>query len=341
VWPQGDSNNDKIWAVAYIAGMGWGTPASVEPNASTASHTSFMPQIEFDANGNAIAVWVRGDSTTSHIWSSRYVAGTGWNTATPVDANVDLAEAEEPQIAFDTNGNAIVVWTQSDATGFHIWTNRYTAAASTWGTPRTIDNGITFSTSDPQIGVDPAGNALVVWYQGVLVSSTGPARPEIWSNRYTAGRDWGPAVRVSDTTDGAGFPQLAMDANGDALAVWRQSVSTTSSSVRWNRYTTAGGWGTAAVIEPDDGTFVGTPQIACDPAGNALAVWRHLGTGATSEIRSSRYTVSGGWAASINAGNTADVQDPAVAIDSAGNALAVWQQLDSSNVSLVWANRFE
>ena len=33
--------------------------------------------------------------------------------------------------------------------------------------------------------------------------------------------------------------------------------------------------------------------------------------------------------------------DPVIAIDSAGNALAVWQQLDSANISLVWANRFE
>jgi len=41
-------------------------------------------------------------------------------------------------------------------TGFHIWTNRYTAAASNWGTARKIDNGDTFSTSDPQIGVDAA-----------------------------------------------------------------------------------------------------------------------------------------------------------------------------------------
>jgi len=60
----GDGNNDKIWAVVYIAAMGWGTPVSVEPNASTgASGISFMPQIKFDAGGNAIAVWARGDST--------------------------------------------------------------------------------------------------------------------------------------------------------------------------------------------------------------------------------------------------------------------------------------
>ena len=38
---------------------------------------------------------------------------------------------------------------------------------------------------------------------------------------------------------------------------------------------------------------------------------------------------------SLNAGNTGDVLEPVIALDSGGNGLAVWQQVDSSNIGLV------
>jgi hypothetical protein len=122
--------------------------------------------------------------------------------------------------------------------------------------------------------------------------------------------------------------------------VWPQFDNSTSSSVRWNRHTASTGWGTAAQIEPGNGTYVWDPQIACDPSGNALLVWDRADS-VHSEIRSSRYTVSGGWAASVNAGSTGDVLYPVIVIDLAGNALALWQQSDGSHVSFLWANRFE
>jgi len=47
------------------------------------------------------------------------------------------------------------------------------------------------------------------------------------------------------------------------------------------------------------------------------------------------------WAAAPDTGNTGDVVDPVIAMDSAGNAIAVWQQVDSSSAGLVLSNRFE
>jgi hypothetical protein len=295
------------------------------------------PQIKFDTNGNAIAVWARSDSTTtSHVWSNRYSAGSGWGAAARIDD--DAVAASTAQIAFDTSGNAIAVWDQSDSAGsFHIWAKRYTAAASAWGTARMIPDTDTVQAFDAQIGIDTAGNALAVW-----AKSDGLQREtEIWASRYTANGDWGMAVRVSDPLADVGTPQVALDANGDAIVVWHQiEGSAHTTSVRWNRYTAGGSWGTAALIDTGDGS-VGDPQVASDPNGNAVAVWEQLGSGSHSEIRSSRYTVGSGWAATVNAGSTADVLQTALATDSAGNAIAVWQQIDSSNISIMWANRFE
>jgi hypothetical protein len=334
VWPQSDGGNYKIWANRYTAGAGWGTAASIEPNASTvASDISAAPLVRFDANGNAIALWERSAGLNSHVWWNRFTTVAGWSTAAPVDNTA--AVAGSAQIAFSANGDAIAVWDRSDGAGFHIWSSRYAAAAGSWGTAQMIANDGAAQAFNAQIEIDAAGNALVVWIQ-----SDSAMRTEIWSNRFTAVSGWDTARLVSDNAGGTGSPKLAMDASGNALVVWRQSDSSTSSSIRWNRYVAGSGWGTAAAIEPGDGTFVGDPQIACDSSGNALAVWEHE-SGVHTEIRSSRFMVGGGWAAALNAGNTGDVLEPVIALDSGGNGLAVWQQVDSPNIGLVWANRFE
>jgi hypothetical protein len=339
VWRRLDNQITRVWSNNYTAGGGWGTALPIGPDIGPSIQGPVRtPQVAMDGSGNAIAVWPQSDDGHYRIWATRYAAGSGWGTAVSLEPNAGATTSDvsaNPQIKLDANGNAIAVWEHYDSVSSRIWSNRYTVAASGWGTARMIQSGDPVQAFNAQIAIDTAGNALVVWLR-----SDAAQRNEIWSVRYTAGGDWGIAGRISDNGSGAGSPQIAMDASGNVLAVWNQLDSGTSSSTRWNRYTVGAGWGTAATIEPGDGTRVGDARIACDANGNALAVWEHS-IGMNSEVRSSRYTVGGGWAPAVNAGSTGAVLDPVVAIDSTGNALAVWQQIDSSNVSVLWANRFE
>ncbi|MBI5778896.1 MAG: Ig-like domain-containing protein [Planctomycetes bacterium] len=108
---------DYTWS--FTTGQAWRTPVLVETdNAGDAGG----PQIAVDANGNALAVW-RRDGTTANIWANRYVSGTGWATAGPIETGTVYANS--PQIAVDASGNAFVVWEQSDGTRYNIWSNRY------------------------------------------------------------------------------------------------------------------------------------------------------------------------------------------------------------------------
>ena len=89
-----------------------------------------------------------------------------------------------------------------------------------------------------------------------------------------------PAVKAWQTaalieTDNVGNdyePQIAIDAGGNAMAVWVQSDGTRD-NIWSNRYTAGTGWGTAALIETDNAGHAVNPQIAIDVGGNALAVW--------------------------------------------------------------------
>ena len=157
--------------------------------------------------------------------------------------NDDLGDALRPDIAIDPNGNAVVVRGQWDAFRENIWSRRYIPTGG-WGTAELIETDNTNSAHDPRIAVDANGNVVTVWAQSDW------ARDDIWSNRYTVTDGWGTAERIEiDDTDNAHDPRVAVDANGNALAVW------THDGVRdniWsNRYTPDGGWGTAELIETE------------------------------------------------------------------------------------------
>lgn len=218
VWEQFGGSVNDIWANRYDAGTGlWDTAALIETdNLGSAD----APQIAIDANGNALAVWQQYDGTRYNISANRYTAGSGWGTAALIESD-NFGPAYQPQIAFDSNGNALAVWQQNTVTGVNIWANRYTAGADIWGTAALVENNSVGSSSYPQIAFDTTGNALAVWYQNDGL------RTNIWSNRYTANSGWGTAALIeTDNAGPADSPQIAIDANGNALAVWEQSDGT-------------------------------------------------------------------------------------------------------------------
>jgi len=117
--------------------------------------------------------------------------------------------------------------------------------------------------------VDADGNALAVWSL-----STGIGKSNIWINRYMAGNGWGTAELIgTNITENARFPQIALDAKGNALAVWQQFNIT--DNVWANRYVAGSGWGNAELIETGN-SYARSPQIALSAGGNGLAVWFQL-----------------------------------------------------------------
>ncbi len=93
--------------------------------------------IAFDGSGNAIAVWLQGDSAWVNVWANRYVPGAGWGTAGSIVSN-NAGNACMPQIAIDNSGNAIAVWYQYNGTRCDIWANRY-VSGSGWRTASPIE----------------------------------------------------------------------------------------------------------------------------------------------------------------------------------------------------------
>jgi hypothetical protein len=336
VWHQSDGTRSNIWADRYEVGSGWGNAELIENDDAGGA---YLPQIAFDATGNAIAVWHQSDGTSSSIRANRYVAGSGWGSAEIIRSyGGGLGEAHSPQIAMDPNGNAIAVWSELDVGYLHddIWAKRY-VAGSGWGSAEPIEDDDAGGAYGAHVAVDANGNAIAVW------SQHDGTRYNVWSNHYRVGSGWGSAELIeSDNAGDAGGdppPQIAMDANGDAIAVWSQHDGT-----RWNiwanRYRAGSGWGSAELIESDDAGDAGGPQVAMDADGNTIAVWTQS-DGTRWNIWTNRYGVGSGWGSAelIESDDAQSASEPDVVVDTRGNAIAVWRQSDGTRTN-IRANRY-
>ncbi len=301
----------------------WGSAAIIDAGSTGANN----PQVSIDSAGNAIAVWGQSDGTNYRIYANRYVAGTGWGPATIIDAG--STGANNPQVSFDSAGNAIAVWDQSDGTNYRIYANRYVAGTG-WGTAAIIDAGPNYAYL-PQVSIDSAGNAIAVWKQW------DGTHYRIYANRYVAGTVWGTAAIIDAGPNNANNPQVSFDSAGNAIAVWEQWDGT-NYRIYANRYVAGTGWGTAAIIDagPNNAYY---PQVSFDSTGNAIAVWRQS-DGTYYRIYANRYVAGTGWgtAAAIET-NPNNANNPQVSFDSAGNAIAVWQQNDGTYYR-IYANRY-
>ena len=318
VWQQAGATGDSIWSNRYTAGAGWGTPVMIQANSEFAQSV----QIAMDANGNALAAWVQ-INTGYRIWANRYTNGAGWGTAALIETNTTADRAEAPDIAFDASGNAMAVWAQSNATVASIWANRYIAGTG-WDTATLIEAGAG-DAFGAQVVLDGSGNALAVWTQtnGTVYS--------VWANRYSAGA-WGSAALIeSDNAGSANAPQIAMDLFGNATAVWSQSNGTLNNI--WANRFSANAWGTAVLIETNNGSFADNPKITADANGNVLAVWKQF-----RPITYNRYTLSAGWGAAAlvdSNPNNESTSGPQIATDGTGNGFAVWVQFDGTRNNIM------
>ncbi|MGI9318418.1 MAG: Ig-like domain-containing protein, partial [bacterium] len=322
VWRQSDGTRFNIYANRYVTGVGWGTAGLIENN--NVGDVFGIPEIAIDSSGNAMAVWIQFDGIRNNVWANRYVTGGGWGTAVQIEFDV-IGTVGNPQVALDDSGNAMAVWIRSDGIRNNVWAGHYVAATDSWGTAVML-NAIMGSAFNPQVAVDPDGNAVAVWRQ------LDGALNNMYANRYVAGTDsWGAAMLIENNNSGNvnGIPQVVVDSSGNANAVWWQSDGI-QTNIYANRYVAGtDSWGASGVVVSDNLDNAQLPQIAIDDSGNAMAVWSQS-DGIRDNIWASHYVAAtDSWGTTVMLNAIMDsAYNPQIAVDPAGNAVAVWRQFD-------------
>jgi hypothetical protein len=343
VWQQVDTTSHNVFANRFAPSYGFTFPAPV-----SSGYAAGNARIAVNNEGRAALVWTQlddaagGSGTISQVWAANYFPASGWTVPALIDTFAVGGASIVPQVAIDDAGRVTVVWAKAHAREaieprFDIWSNRYTTGGAWTGAARveTNDSG---SAGHPQITSNGVGDVMAVWH-----ASDG-VRENVWAARRAAGGGW-EAPELIETGNGAvGYPQVASDASGNAIAVWTQYTTAPNPDVMANRFQPGSGWGNAIAVETDD-DFVDAPQLAMNPGGIAQLVWIQFREASRYDVMANRFNPGSGWSgadliSTEGAESNFSASGPQVAINSAGVTQAVWLRTDGTRES-VWSSRFD
>ncbi len=139
-----------------------------------------------------------------------------------------------PRTAVNASGTAVVAWAGPAGVRATVGDR-----SSGFGAPATLAGAGT-SAAPPQVGIDDAGNAIVVWETTRTVTPPGcgrdcysyPVSTRVQASLRPAGGAFEPAVALAGPQSDKGAaaqPRLAMSANGHAVIAWTQEDGVTAS----------------------------------------------------------------------------------------------------------------
>lgn len=324
-WRQVDDLSQRIRSSRFNATSGWQAPASISVDRSEPVGS---PQLALDRDGNALAVWHQSDGLRSSIWSNRFDIISGWGSPVPLETDA-LGDHEAPRIAVNGSGDAWAIWERRAGLQSDLWVNRFVPAVG-WRGASQLESGA----HSPDIAVDPRGNFVAVWSS--LCCPPVALFPDNILASKTVGLLWGPSSLLENSTGFAALPQVGIDSQGAALAVWQQGIGGRV-GVWTSRSEASGNWSDPSELStpPQGNAFA--PRLASYSNGSAVVVWSQS-DGIRNVTYSGHLFPTLGWTnpRRIVADAGGDVRDPDVAAGRDGSAVAVWRE--SGSPFGIWAN---
>ena len=197
--------------------------------------------------------------------------------------------------------------------------------SKSWGgNVRVDDSSGSTSSQSPGIAVDSSGNAYSVW-QDYRNGTKG----DIYFSYRSTGGNWTTSSIVSLASEYTSSSRIAVDPSGNAYIVWTELLNTIPKFYFSYRPTGASWSSKVRVGNTPDAKRVGSGDIAVDKLGNAYAVWDDNRNG-SSDIYFSYRPAGGSWITDVRVDDDSTGRDqntPRIAVDSSGNAYAVWRDL--------------
>ncbi|MCA3272608.1 MAG: putative Ig domain-containing protein [Roseomonas sp.] len=315
------------------------------------------------ANGDPLPSWLSFTPTT------RSFSGTA-----PIDASVNLAirvtgmdasgatafddfslavgaeirantytsgHQQDPAVAMDAAGSFVVVWASSqDSSLDGIYAQRFNAVGMAVGGEFRVNTTTLNSQSAPAVAMDADGDFMVTW------ESPDGSSDGVYAQRFNAaGIAVGSEFRVNtNTANDQGRSAVAMDADGDFVITWESFVQDGSGDgIYAQRYNAAGvALGGEFRVNTTTTSSQNNPAVAMDAAGSFVIAWDSPQDGSGDGIYAQRYNAAGvalGGEFRVNTTTVSSQNNPAVAMDAAGNFVIAWDSPDGSGDG-VYAQRY-
>lgn len=241
-WTEQEAGVDRVRAAYWPAGQGWQPAQTISAPGEEADH----PQVAVDGRGQALVVWASSQTTLEAALHKR----TGnWTKAKAACAcNGAFALAMNPR------GQAVLVWGNRRG----VWSETRSPSGR-WSRPRRLSS-VEIGPEYIALAINPRGAAVAAWVAAAqneqLTVAIRPARGRFGPPQVIGGDAyWGWAVALARTGEAvvvwgnhdcclyamtrlpgarsfssrqildqgrwtAASPAVAMDAHGDALALW-------------------------------------------------------------------------------------------------------------------------
>jgi len=253
-------------------------------------------------------------------------SAAGWLAPADISASNETVDGR-PEVAVDAEGNAVAIW-ERHVGGAEIVEASERPAGGEWSEPETLslpgEEG-----ERSMVAIDASGDAIAFWITG-----DGSTHFLVRSAVRPSGGEWSAPETLSEPLSEAVTPLLAVDAASEAVAVWtvfkggdRRLQGTVRSA--------NGAWSEPEDLSPAGqhvNPLQGGPDVAIDASGTAIAVWTLEGS--SNYIVQATVRAAGGddWGApdDLSAAGQ-DATEPAVAMNEAGEAVAVWTRIDGSD----------
>lgn len=315
--PQG--NVVAIWlgknalkTATKLAGKDWGSVTTLS------DAVALDPYLVMDSNGNATAIWIANDV----VYAATSSLEGPWSSPTILS----YPNAENPHLAVSAAGDVVAVWSRDG--NIEVATKMF---RMNWSeSPHVI---ISSQASNPHVAIGGNGPDYMV---GIAWHSVNDMNVDVISAEIQSiNGDPGEVVVISDPSVGCNFPDIAIDANGNAAAVWHKYNLTVpydeGVGIQAAFLPFGSVWGSPSTLsrkgyrDPDDLIA----KIAFDSLGNAVATWKMSFDDMSFSIQSAVLPVGGIWTFS------ADIVSDNLytysfdhSVDSFGNAYLVYMYYD-------------
>jgi hypothetical protein len=316
----------------------WLAPQNLETGLADPQPSSGRGDVVVTPSGKAVAVWIARVAGVDRAHARVRLPGQGFGpriTFTPANGS----NAASIHAAADAAGNVTVAWQEQQGPGGieAIRTARLPAGAQSFEPATTVSNVALRSTA-PVIDVGASGVAVIAYTQlelGMqrLVAVVRNAPGVAFGGRQNVSPEFAPA-NVQ--------PVVGVDDDGDAVAAWVRNTGG-HKVIEANSRPRTGGFGdpqTSAEQLSNPILDADHPALAIAPNGTAVVLWNQLGP--QNDIRYNERTPGNVWLMdpkiASQPGTTAF--GPAVAMDGAGNAVAVWNASRGAGLFVQAALRF-
>jgi hypothetical protein len=326
-------NATALWARAYVvqssyrpAGGAWGSPVDL----SAMGVTAFSPRLAVDRAGDAVAVWGRTTGTGQAVQTASRASGGAWTPGIDL-SNPGGIGSRYPSAALDRLGNAVATW----VTGAGTVQAAYRPAGGAWGDVKDLSQVLTGGAFDSVTAFDRSGNATVVW-SGFNSGSSYLVQA---ATRPVSSGAWLPPQDLSVPGEAGQGPVIAIAPNGTAIAMWNRIPAPAVSVIQYATRPRGGPWALPRDLTSPTGRSYG-PSLGFDDASDAVATWTEVASPSDTHVKGARRSAAGAWGAAADVSSPATNNPfPQLALDGAGNAVAVWGRSNGSNTIIQTSTR--